>query len=132
EADFVGPEFRVHTRWIETDFAAKLEAGARPKPARKPQTRRARVEIDGRMIEVEVPRAYWSVFGAGADDGLAATPETASEDPGRVLAPMAGTLVAWRVESGTAVRENGVLGVMEAMKMETPILAGRDGIFTAT
>jgi len=30
------------------------------------------------------------------------------------------------------VRENDVLGVMEAMKMETPILAGRDGIFTAT
>jgi Acetyl/propionyl-CoA carboxylase, alpha subunit len=132
EADFVGPEFRVHTRWIETDFAAKLEAEARPKPARKPQTRRARVEIDGRMIEVEVPRAYWSVFGAGADDGLAATPEAASEDPGRVLAPMAGTLVAWRVESGTAVRENDVLGVMEAMKMETPILAGCDGIFSAT
>jgi len=45
---------------------------------------------------------------------------------------MAGTLVAWRVESGTAVRENDVLGVMEAMKMETPILAGCDGIFSAT
>jgi len=132
EADFTGPVFRVHTRWIETDFAAKLEPHARAKPARSQQTRRARVEIEGRMVDVDVPRAYWTVFGAGAADDAEENRETASEDPGSVLAPMSGTLLAWRVQDGATVRENDVLGVMEAMKMETQILAGSNGTFTAS
>ena len=45
-ADFVGPDFRVHTRWIEMDFAAELAVAARPAPPEDTSMLRLPVEID--------------------------------------------------------------------------------------
>ena len=49
-------------------------------------------------------------------------------DPRRVLAPLAGKLIGLRVAPGAKVQKGEVLALIEAMKMETKVLAGADGV----
>ncbi|MBQ0131468.1 MAG: acetyl-CoA carboxylase biotin carboxyl carrier protein subunit, partial [Comamonas sp.] len=44
-----------------------------------------------------------------------------------VLAPMAGSLIAWKVADGDSVQAGQVIAVMESMKMETSIVAETSG-----
>jgi len=53
-----------------------------------------------------------------------------SRDAG-VMSPMPATVVAIHVAPGQAVREGELLIVLEAMKMELPIRAPRDGVVKA-
>jgi acetyl/propionyl-CoA carboxylase alpha subunit/acetyl-CoA carboxylase carboxyltransferase component len=48
-----------------------------------------------------------------------------------VVAPMAATLVEWRVEVGTAVAPGDTIAVLSAMKMETLVTAPDAGVITA-
>ncbi|RIX97964.1 ATP-grasp domain-containing protein [Aureimonas flava] len=120
--DFAGETFRVHTRWIETDFATDLAAAARPEPVDGPDMLRLPVEIDGRRHVLGLPAALLSRLGAPSS-AAADAPEAAPADPGLVAAPVAGTLQGWRVEDGAAVEAGQVVAVMEAMKMETQVTA---------
>ncbi|HEX6245262.1 MAG TPA: biotin/lipoyl-containing protein, partial [Polyangiales bacterium] len=54
--------------------------------------------------------------------------ERLNTDPGRVLSPLAGKLLALRVEVGAKVEKGQVLALIEAMKMETKVLAAADGV----
>ena len=51
----------------------------------------------------------------------------AAVQDGDVLAPMAGSLIAWKVAEGETVDAGAVIAVMESMKMESPITAPRAG-----
>jgi acetyl-CoA/propionyl-CoA carboxylase biotin carboxyl carrier protein len=131
QADFTGEDgFKVHTRWIESDFARTLEMAARPEPAADSGVVRGHVEIDGRRIELGLPEAFLKLFGslsphAAASGSEAAPPPEA--DASAVCAPLPGTLRVWRVEDGDSVQEGDVVAVMEAMKMETSVTAHRSG-----
>ncbi|MGI5880509.1 MAG: biotin/lipoyl-containing protein [Syntrophomonadaceae bacterium] len=59
-----------------------------------------------------------------------ATPPVQTDTgPGEPLkAPMPGTIVAVHVHQGAAVKKGDILVVMEAMKMESEIMAARDGV----
>ena len=57
--------------------------------------------------------------------------EADRDDPRRVLSPVAGTLLRLDVEVGSEVAEGQALGIVEAMKMETRLLAARSGTVTA-
>ncbi|WP_182084150.1 biotin carboxylase N-terminal domain-containing protein [Aureimonas sp. ME7] len=124
--DFTGDTFRVHTRWIETDFAAELEAAARPAPAEGPAMLRVPVELDGRRHVLGLPAAFLARLGSPA--GGAGIETEAPSDPGLVGASVAGTLQGWRVENGAPVEEGQVIAVMEAMKMETQVTAPISGV----
>jgi biotin carboxyl carrier protein len=52
----------------------------------------------------------------------------AGDGPDRVVAPMPGKVVRVLVAAGDAVRARQGLAVVEAMKMENELRAGRDGI----
>lgn len=45
-----------------------------------------------------------------------------------VLAPMPGTILKTKIKEGQAVKKGDVLFVLEAMKMENEIMAGRDAV----
>ncbi|EJC83569.1 acetyl/propionyl-CoA carboxylase, alpha subunit [Rhizobium leguminosarum bv. trifolii WSM2297] len=125
--DFIGANgFKVHTRWIETDFAAALEAECRPKPPVDSHLIRTHVEIDGKRHELGIPAAL--LAGLGAIEGRGAGPAaTVPEDLSSVTAPISGTLQAFKVEDGADVAAGDLIAIMEAMKMETQVTAPRAG-----
>ncbi|MFA1626756.1 biotin carboxylase N-terminal domain-containing protein [Rhizobium mongolense] len=126
--DFTGESgFKVHTRWIETDFANRLEAEARPEPVANPPLIRTHVEIDGRRHEIGIPVALLAGLGglAGQDTGLAIAAR--AEDTSSVTTPISGTLQAFKVQDGAEVAAGDLIAVIEAMKMETLVTASRAG-----
>ena len=133
--DFIGDDgFKVHTRWIETDFAPALAAAARAEPEPATDLHRMPMEIDGRRVIVGLPVALLRGL-QGAAGGTAPAPagDTASaQDPRTVVAPAAGNLHAWKVADGDTVAEGDLVAVMEAMKMEMQVLAHRSGRIALT
>ena len=126
-ADYTSEDaFKVHTRWIETDFANTLGAMPASSPGDASLVRTA-VEIDGRRVALGLPAAL--LRGLQAGSGTATPPVETSEpsDPAELPAPIAGTLQAWRVEEGATVAEGDSIGTMEAMKMEMQLTAHRAG-----
>lgn len=53
------------------------------------------------------------------------------DDAGALMAPMPATVVSVRVSPGDRVTRGDVLITLEAMKMELPVTAPRDGIVSA-
>jgi biotin carboxyl carrier protein len=76
------------------------------------------VHIDGVPVEVSINQ----MRRAGA-----AAAHSADGGPQRVTAPMPGKIVRVLVAAGEAVRARQPVAVIEAMKMENELRAGRDG-----
>jgi len=122
--------FKVHTRWIETEFAADLAAAARAEPAPDATLLRTAVEIDGRRVTLGLPAALLQglqALSGGASAASVPGSPAAEADPAAVPAPIAGTLQSWKVADGDMVAEGDVIAVMEAMKMEMQVTAHRAG-----
>ncbi|VFR21019.1 Urea carboxylase without Allophanate hydrolase 2 domains [plant metagenome] len=129
--DFTGDDFKVHTRWIETDFANTLAAAARAVPVSAEPLQRTAIEIDGRRVSLGLPALLLRALSAGAGAATGGDAEAGqSADAAAVAAPIAGTLQAWKVEDGVEVAEGDLIAVMEAMKMEMQVLAHRAGRLT--
>jgi acetyl-CoA/propionyl-CoA carboxylase biotin carboxyl carrier protein len=135
---FTGEPMSVHTRWIETDFRTELPP-QESAPADEPATReRMVVEVGGRRLEVVVPAAL-NLSGAAP---VAASPSAerrrgarakhaAPAGGGAALAsPMQGTIVKIVATEGQAVSAGDPIVVLEAMKMEQPVAAHKDGTVT--
>ena len=139
--------FTIHTRWIETAFAdhlASLRPGtatpSTPAPAEEAAeeqlTERVIVEVGGKRIEVVLP-AGLGLGSARTRSGLAARQQRPRRTPTRVAAavsngttlssPMQGTIVKVAVADGAVVCEGDLVVVLEAMKMEQPLVAHRAG-----
>ena len=126
-ADFIGTDgFKVHTRWIETDFAAMPEAMARPEPTEDPTLVRTHLEIDGKRVSLALPSLLLAGLGA-AGQGAAAAGKAGKPAEDGIAAPVSGTLQAFRIADGATVAEGDLVAVMEAMKMETQVLAPKAG-----
>ncbi|KAJ5710922.1 carbamoyl-phosphate synthase L chain ATP binding domain-containing protein [Penicillium malachiteum] len=129
--DFVGERgFKVHTRWVETDFDALPSPTLRPDSVCDPSFIRTKVEIDGKLVSLGIPSLLLSGLGALAAGPIPAAkrePEPSRSEANRILAPFSGTLQAYEVINGARVSEGDLLGVMEAMKMETQIVASKAG-----
>jgi acetyl-CoA/propionyl-CoA carboxylase biotin carboxyl carrier protein len=142
---FAGDRLDVHTRWIETEFSAQLEpqaAGAVADPP-TPDRERITVEVAGKRLEVVVP-AELSVRAAAPGphpasrergDAPRATGRRASGAAGKttgdsLVTPMQGTIVKIVAPAGTTVRAGDTVVILEAMKMEQPLAAHKDGTVT--
>jgi acetyl-CoA/propionyl-CoA carboxylase biotin carboxyl carrier protein len=137
---YVDEPFRVHTRWIETEWAGGVPpfagaAGVEPAEDRTTVV----VEVGGKRLEVSLPASLGST-GAAAP-GAAAAPgprRTAPAKRGQVAAatgdsltsPMQGTIVKIAVSEGDSVTEGDLVVVLEAMKMEQPLNAHKSGVVT--
>ena len=132
---FSGEPLRVHTRWIETEFDSPMppqEPAATAEPADRETIT---VEVGGKRLEVVVPAG---IRGPGSPAGGA--PREGAPRRGRhkglsprgdtLLSPMQGTIIKITVEEGQRVSAGEVVVVLEAMKMEQPLTAHKDGTVT--
>jgi acetyl-CoA/propionyl-CoA carboxylase biotin carboxyl carrier protein len=125
--DFTSADaLRVHTRWIETDFAEPLAAAVRPEPLAAVPLQRTAIEIDGKRVSLGLPAELLRGLAQSSGGAAAAAPQP-GVDAQVLQAPIAGTLQAWKVTDGARVAEGELLAVMEAMKMEMQVCAHRAG-----
>ena len=126
-------DFLVHTRWIETEFMTEIEPwdGAIEEGFDAEDLyRTVVVEVEGRRLKVGVPSG---IFAAGERAGLGKAPKRVASHlvggsaEGTVTSPMQATVVKVMVEPGASVVAGDLLCVLEAMKMEQPIVAPKDG-----
>ncbi|WP_017199792.1 biotin carboxylase N-terminal domain-containing protein [Arthrobacter sp. M2012083] len=129
---------RVHTRWIETDFADQIPVDPEYNVvAPEGERRTITIDVDGKRLAVGLPADLldgWARSGKGIPAFT-----TPTDTPGSIIgsgdspaesalvSSMAGTVVKWLVEPGTDVAAGDPLVVLEAMKMETQVSAHRAG-----
>ncbi len=130
---FTSSPFSIYTRWIETDFVNDIEpwSGELPDASAPAARQNIVVEVDGKRIEVSLP-ARLGVAAASAGQGSApkrhaGTAAVATATGDSVKAPMQATVVKLAVGDGDAVVKGDLIVVLEAMKMEQPISAHKDG-----
>lgn len=127
--------FAVHTTWIETEFATEIDPwdGAIEDGFDQEELyRTVVVEVEGRRLRVGVPAG---IFTAGERARVGKAPKravtgssSAGASEGRITSPMQATVVKVLIEPGTAVVAGDLICVLEAMKMDQPIMAPIDGI----
>ncbi|MFC7976106.1 acetyl/propionyl/methylcrotonyl-CoA carboxylase subunit alpha [Streptomyces cinereoruber] len=133
---FTADPFRVHTRWIETEFVNEIKPFAPAGPdADEDESGRETivVEVGGKRLEVSLPSSLGmslarTGLAAGAKPKRRAAKKSGPATSGDTLAsPMQGTIVKIAVEEGQEVKEGDLIVVLEAMKMEQPLNAHRSG-----
>ncbi|WP_144719718.1 acetyl/propionyl/methylcrotonyl-CoA carboxylase subunit alpha [Agrococcus jejuensis] len=124
EPAFSTDAFAVSTQWIEAELMPRLEPQLRPAPAPQEALRRIAIEVDGRRVVLGLPDA---LLAAAAGAGGGGAPASAARDEAVLEAPVPGTLVRWLVDDGATVAEGDAVAVLDAMKMETTVVAHRAG-----
>ncbi len=150
---FTGEPFSVHTRWIETEFAAQIppfapeadqEGAGAAAPGGTGERERIVVEVGGKRLDVVLPAGLGMTAGAAAGGAAgtgAAGRGAVRPRPGRarkaagaggdaLTSPMQGTIVKIVAEEGQRVSAGDTVVVLEAMKMEQPLTAHKDGTVT--
>ncbi len=134
--------FKVHTRWIETEFVNDIPAYSGHTGAIAEAEARSSVvvEVGGKRVEVSLPEGF-AVGAAAAAPAKKAGPAPrrgAAKKAGAVAAsgdavaaPMQGTIVKVAVSEGDEVAAGDLVVVLEAMKMEQPITAHKAGVIAA-
>lgn len=128
--------FKVHTRWIETEFDNQIPpyTGAADEIAEVEPRQSVVVEVGGKRLDVSLP-ADMAIGGGGPAKksgpkrarGKKADAATSGD---AVATPMQGTVVKIAVEEGQQVEAGDLIVVLEAMKMEQPLNAHRAGTVT--
>ncbi|WP_294627846.1 biotin carboxylase N-terminal domain-containing protein [uncultured Rothia sp.] len=129
-----GGEFKVHTRWIETEFnnTIPMYSGA-PGSVDSDEDERTTVvvEVNGKRMEVSLPD-----LGGSTKPAAKPAPKTRKSRSARgaakgggdeLTSPMQGTIVKVAASDGDTVAEGDLILVLEAMKMEQPITAHKAG-----
>ena len=131
--------FGVHTRWIETEFVndippwdGEAEAPEEPEPRHT-----VVVEVSGKRLEVSLPDRI-AVGQVKIGRPAAAPPSRRSHAPSAsaaasgdaVKSPMQATVVKVAVAEGQQVVKGDLVVVLEAMKMEQPLQAHKDGVIS--
>ena len=130
--------FSVYTSWIETEFNNDIEPWSGELGETPSQAKRQHVtmEVDGRRIEVSLPAKLLRANAADlATQGPAPVRKVASHavstgTGSTVKAPMQATVVKLAVEEGQKVVKGDLILVLEAMKMEQPVEAHKDGVIS--
>jgi acetyl-CoA/propionyl-CoA carboxylase biotin carboxyl carrier protein len=132
--------FRVHTRWIETEWDNTIApyAGGPALEGTEPEERQTVVvEVGGKRLEVSLPGGLTLGGGSAATATRKKAPKRsgggkagAAASGDSLTAPMQGTIVKIAVDEGSSVEAGDLVIVLEAMKMEQPINAHKGGVVT--
>jgi acetyl-CoA/propionyl-CoA carboxylase, biotin carboxylase, biotin carboxyl carrier protein len=152
---FTATPFTVHTGWIETEFGADLPpySGGTVSSGGPAERERITVEVGGKRLEVVIPAGLGGL-GSGASAGGPGGPAAGGRAPSTrprqgsarggsagggsggsaggdaLVSPMQGTIVKIVAEDGQQVSAGDTVVVLEAMKMEQPLTAHKDGTVT--
>ncbi|BES85093.1 acetyl/propionyl-CoA carboxylase subunit alpha [Pectobacterium araliae] len=126
DADFT-ETFRVHTRWIETEFTGQIAAMPRHIHSTDSNLTRTFIEIDGQRHALAFPSQLLGGLASFATAPSTPIPAAKEDDPTQLPTSIAGTLHSWLIEDGVQVEKGEVVAVMEAMKMEVQIQSHRAG-----
>jgi acetyl-CoA/propionyl-CoA carboxylase biotin carboxyl carrier protein len=136
-----GAPFSIYTRWIETEFDNQIEpwSGSLAEPLAEPSPRHTVVvEVGGKRLEVSLPETLMPSGASRASTALAAPPKrragsavAAGASGDAVKSPMQATVVKLAVAEGDKVVAGDLVVVLEAMKMEQPLTAHKDGTVTS-
>ncbi|MEW1963243.1 biotin carboxylase N-terminal domain-containing protein [Microbacterium sp. NPDC077644] len=130
-------EFGVFTRWIETEFDNDIPAwdGELESPAAAASRHTVVVEVAGKRLEVSLPDRVTVAAGTAGRPAAVppsrrshATTASAGASGDAVKSPMQATVVKIAVEEGQQVVKGDLVVVLEAMKMEQPMQAHKDGV----
>ena len=129
-----GGDFKVHTRWIETEFnnTIPMYSGA-PGSVGSDEDERTTVvvEVNGKRMEVSLPdlssNAKPAAKSASKTRKSRSTRGAAKGGGDELTSPMQGTIVKVAASDGDTVAEGDLILVLEAMKMEQPIIAHKAG-----
>jgi acetyl-CoA/propionyl-CoA carboxylase biotin carboxyl carrier protein len=130
---FTTDPFTIYTSWIETDFENDIEpwSGALEETVPAPARHNVVVEVAGKRVEVSLPaRLLPAAAGSGVTTPAPrrrAGGSVATATGDSVKAPMQATIVKLAVGDGDRVVKGDLILVLEAMKMEQPITAHKDG-----
>jgi acetyl-CoA/propionyl-CoA carboxylase biotin carboxyl carrier protein len=149
---FTSEPFTVHTGWIETEFAGDLPpyAGDTAAPGGDgPARERITVEVGGKRLEVVIPAGLAGTGPGGAPSrsrgavpagrpagsrrrgaGRGSGQAGAAAGGDALVSPMQGTIVKIVAADGQHVSAGDTVVVLEAMKMEQPLTAHKDGTVT--
>ena len=148
---FTAEPFTIHTRWIETEFAGELPSfsGLAAQEIEPQPRERITVEVGGKRLEVVLPAGLLAAGPGGVGPGVAGPPaqgrrpggerqRTQRRDQGGrsaadgddLASPMQGTIIKIVAREGDRVAAGDTVVVLEAMKMEQPLTAHKDGTVT--
>ncbi|AUI52064.1 acetyl/propionyl/methylcrotonyl-CoA carboxylase subunit alpha [Arthrobacter crystallopoietes] len=130
--------FKVHTRWIETEFVNEIpafDAAASTTTDDDGERQRVTVEVGGKRLEVVLPAGLNTSGGAATKSngkpkrgrGRSGGSAGAAASGDDLSSPMQGTIVKVAVSEGDTVAEGDLVVVLEAMKMEQPLTAHKAG-----
>jgi acetyl-CoA/propionyl-CoA carboxylase, biotin carboxylase, biotin carboxyl carrier protein len=131
-----GGSLRVHTRWIETEFATPMPDQQPAETAEAAEREAITVEVGGKRLSVVVPAALGMPRRTAPDSaervrGTSRSRRSVPAGSGDTLvSPMQGTIIKIAVADGERVSAGDVIVVLEAMKMEQPLTAHKDGTVT--
>ncbi len=135
--DDANEPFRVHTRWIETEFENTIAAYSGSSEAAEEVTARETVviEVGGKRVEVSLPgdfalRPSGAATPAAGPRKRSARKASTAASGDALTAPMQGTIVKVEVAEGQQVQAGDLIVVLEAMKMEQPLTAHKSGTVT--
>ncbi|XSS45655.1 acetyl/propionyl/methylcrotonyl-CoA carboxylase subunit alpha [Propionibacteriaceae bacterium Y2011] len=127
--------FGVHTRWIETEFTGRIPPYEDPtaEQSTEPVARETVVvEVNGKRVEVSLPAGLGATGGNSGARKRPVRRRAATSGPApssrAITSPMQGTIVKVAVGDGDRVAAGDLVVVLEAMKMEQPLTAHRDGV----
>ncbi|MDR1078432.1 MAG: ATP-grasp domain-containing protein, partial [Propionibacteriaceae bacterium] len=123
-------DFTIHTGWLENDcdWLDQLKQSL-PRQVGATRVLRQFLEVDGRWIKLGLPAELLGqqAAGFGQASGTGGGQEATAGD---IRAPMTGILSRWLANDGDQVAAGDPIAILEAMKMETRIVAERSGVLT--
>jgi acetyl-CoA/propionyl-CoA carboxylase biotin carboxyl carrier protein len=125
ESDFTSDEdLGVYTRWIEESFLQKAETQQLSDRSASPTMLRTWIEVDGRQVRLGLPSTL--AFASAVSSPEPSTPQ--ERDPNSIRSSITGNLVRWLAPESSTLDAGEAVAVVEAMKMETQILAPTSGV----
>lgn len=128
-------DFKLHTRWIETELNATITPAKRQIPAKEEALIKTVIEIDGKRCKLGLPANLFARFAMQTEANVISSTSTSANDvlsDSLVPSPVSGNLFKWLIDNNQNVNEGDAIGIMEAMKMEVQIIAHRSGTVTKT